>query len=115
MLYEYLGRCVAVAAFLPIESLNECLAVNDGDPSEDLIDTLSDPSFEGEDDMIVELQRRQIRKFVSQLPDRLKTIVIRHYWLGDRQEDIANDLGVTQSAISHAIGKVHRLGRQSLA
>lgn len=115
MLYEYLGRCVAVAAYLPVESLNQCVADNDTDLPEDLIDTLSEPSFDGEDDMIAELHRRQVRKFVNELPERLKTIVIRHYWLGDRQEDIANDLGVTQSAISHAIGKVHRLGREALA
>lgn len=115
MLYEHMGQCVAVAAYLPIESLNEPVAANDDDdPGEDRIDTLPDPAFTGEDAMADEMRHRQVRRFVEDLPERLKTIVVRHYWLGDLQEDIANDLGVTASAVSHAIRKVHRLGREAL-
>ena len=53
-----------------------------------------------------------IARFVDSLPTRLRDIVHRHYWLGQSQTEIAEDLGVTRSAVCHAIGKVTRLGRR---
>lgn len=56
-----------------------------------------------------------VREFVAGLPGNLSEIAIRHYWLNQSQVEIATDLGLSRSAICHALARVHKLGRKVFA
>lgn len=50
--------------------------------------------------------------FLETIPNNLRSIVFRHYWLGQTQTFIAEELGVTRSAVCHALARAHKLGRE---
>jgi DNA-directed RNA polymerase specialized sigma24 family protein len=102
--------CASHASLVPVLSLDalEELApgsgvefVNEHHPTEDALATLL------YEETLVELSQ-----FVISLSPRLRDIVRRHYWQEQSQVEIAEALGVTRSAICHALAKIADLGRQ---
>lgn len=113
MLSVYLDQCAPISAYLPVSSLNDVI-----NPEADLgfevevIETLPDLTVDLEAECCTRQNAAKAAAFIRALPRPLASIVIRHYWHGETQTEIAEDLGVTRSAISHALSKVNRLGRE---
>lgn len=118
MLHAFMGQCVPCAAFLPVLSLNEPVASNElddaDDASEEVVDRVADPTPNVEEDLHHKQLIASVRGFVRGLSPNLRKIVILHYWLGYSQSEIAVMLGVTRSAVCHALNRVNRLGREHL-
>ena len=115
MKYSFMGQCVAVAAFLPLTSLNEPLADEgaEGDALEsEIVDQLVDPDAPSENDLGFAILMKRLPEFMATLPPNLHHITHCYFWLGQTQTEIAAALGVTQSAIAHALRRVTRLGRE---
>lgn len=55
-----------------------------------------------------------VREFVAKLPNRDREIVNRVFWGGETQTAVAADLGVSKMAVSKAISRIARRGRDSL-
>jgi len=55
-----------------------------------------------------------VREFVATLPQREREIVNRVFWGGETQTAVAADLGVSKMAVSKAISRITRRGRESL-
>lgn len=72
---------------------------------------IPDPAPSPETSVANALDHERVRAFVQSLPPLEREVVRRHYWAGERQADIARDLGVTRSAICHMLARVHRVGR----
>jgi RNA polymerase sigma factor (sigma-70 family) len=69
-----------------------------------------------QDEMVAQAEGlAAVDTFVSALPPRDRTIVERLFWLGHTQTQIAADLGVSKMAISKAVARICRLGRERLA
>lgn len=100
----------ACAAFFEIGSLDELTHDQDDDLAA-VIETIPDASPDVETGYIEREQLEQVPRFLASLPPRLRDIVYRHYWLDQSQAEIADALGVTRSAVCHALAKVKRLGQ----
>jgi DNA-directed RNA polymerase sigma subunit (sigma70/sigma32) len=111
MLSVYLDQCAPIAAYLDVTSLNAPIESDvEGVDDVEIIDTLPDLSPTPEDGLISQQLKGKLRAFVASLSPRLAEIVRRHYWLDQNQSDIAADLGVTRSAVCHALASVNRKG-----
>jgi len=116
MLKDYWGHCAPDAAFHPVSSLNETATPDEFGVTEtcEIGDLIVDPSV----DIHGDLERKQIcslvRRFVLSLSRNLQCIVVRHYVFGHKQSKIADDLGVSRSAVCHALKRVNRLGLRYL-
>ena len=110
MLHIFMGKCSPFQACLPIASLNESLEDGDGFTVE-VIDTIVDPRSQDHFSSFTNDNLIDARAFVTSLPARLQDIAHRTYWLNQSQDEIATELGVTRSAICHALAKIHTLGR----
>jgi RNA polymerase sigma factor (sigma-70 family) len=53
--------------------------------------------------------------FVQALAERDRLILQRYFWLGHTQTAIAADLGVSKMAVSKAVARICREGRERLA
>jgi DNA-directed RNA polymerase specialized sigma subunit len=58
--------------------------------------------------------RATVRQFVDRLPRRDREIVNRVFWGGETQTAVAADLGVTKMAVSKAISRISKRGREVL-
>lgn len=58
--------------------------------------------------------RVAVNEFVHDLSERDQLIVIRLFWWGDTQSQIAADLGVSNMAVSKAKARILRRGRHVL-
>lgn len=102
-----------IGAFAPVLSLDALTDQLDADGRKRFDikeESVPEPASAVETDQA----RIAVRQFVNALPRRDQMIVIRHYWLGESQTEIAADLGVSKMAISKALAKVMRLGREHL-
>lgn len=55
-----------------------------------------------------------VRRFVETLPGRDREIVRRVFWDGETQTAVAADLGVSKMAVSKAIARITKRGRDVL-
>ena len=55
-----------------------------------------------------------VRNFVDSLPKHQRDIVRRVFWCGETQTAVAADLGVSKMAVSKAIAKVAKRGREAM-
>ena len=112
MLTDFWDQCAPDAGLRPVSSLNELSTAEQDDDSAppEIGDCIADPTV----DLEAELSKKQllalVRQFVAGLSPNLRCIVVRHYLLGHSQAKIAEDLGVTRSAVCHALRRVHKLG-----
>lgn len=111
MLSAFMGKCSHVQAYLPVASLNEVIESDIGDESVDLIEQVADPYSVEEAGSYRQEQIQDVRRFLATLPKRLYEIGYRTYWLDQSQGEIAINLNITRSAVSHALAKIHMLGR----
>ena len=116
MLEVYLASCTPESAYLAETSLNEIVDYENADGESlvevgELVPDLS-PSI----DELIEQEElgEQVNTFVSQLKPSLRCIAWRRYWQDQPSVDIARDMGVSPSAISHALRRINELGRRSL-
>lgn len=112
MNYAFMGRCSHVQGFLPVASLNERLEYGDDGEAIELVETVTDPKYDFPDDTFSRDNVVDARAFVRALPDRLRDIAYRYYWRDQSHSEIAAELGVTRTAIVHAIAKINGLGSQ---
>lgn len=113
MYYAFMGQCSALAAYLPVGSLNAPAPLGADDPDgQEVVDRIEDPTAPTEADMHRAMMVREVRAFVANLASPLREAAIRHYWCNQSETEIARELGLTQSAIAHRLRKVKRLGRQ---
>lgn len=122
MLDVFMGQCAPNAAFLPISSLNEPVDLPGYETVDDvpeIVDHLIDPTDTVETEMIarearVEMTAR-VRDFVLNLSPNLRCVALRLFWEGQSQTEIAVAMGVTRSAVCHAVRRLERLGRRELS
>ena len=73
---------------------------------------------DGSPSVITQLARVEtkaiVRQFVDALPTREREIVRRVFWDGETQTAVAADLGVSKMAVSKAISKITKRGREAL-
>ena len=116
MLDGFMGKCSPNSALLPIKSLNEIVPTDDGtDLHVEIGDTIIDPSPSVEEKIDTEREIKLLHQFVQGLSPSLRCIALRSYWKGHSNVEIARDLGVDPSAISHALRRIRRLGFRKLA
>lgn len=102
------------APFRSMVSLNTLVEDGNsgGDSKVERIDLIVDPSpslFEVHE----EAQRiAGLPHFLATLPPCVREIVKRHFWLGHPQTKIANDLGITPSAVCHRLAVAKNKGRK---
>lgn len=111
---HFLAHCADSYAYAATVSLDEQVADQDGRVLT-TGDMVIDPSPSVEVALNEVQLSREVRKFVLGLSPALRCIVVRHYWLGQSQTDIARALGVTRSAINHALARVYQLGFRLLS
>src|SRR3569623_1732218 len=115
MKHIFIGQCLADAAFLPMLSLNAEVELpsellSDGTP--EVGDLVSDPEIPDAISVLEGLVLAYVPAFMASLPERLRYIIHSHYWLMRTQSAIADELGITQSAVAHSLARAHRLGRR---
>ncbi len=101
----------ACAILYELESPAERDAFRDTLTTENALSVLADPAPGPEDTVIERDRQREVEEFVNTLPPQLRLITDRFYWHGESQTQIAGDLGVTRSAVCHALRRVERRGR----
>lgn len=105
-----INSCASHAALIPVLSLDSIEELAPGQGFK-----FVDENCAVEDSLAVllsEEMRSQVTHFVHSLPPRLQSMARRHYWLEQSQLQIADDLGVTRSAVCHALAKINSLGRK---
>jgi RNA polymerase sigma factor (sigma-70 family) len=114
VLAEYSGLCDPDAAYFEVGTLNAPATsdnVDQNDVVSDLIDSLPslapDPEVECEQAQLI----ARVGPFVNTLPPRLKAIAKMHFWDDLTQTEIAQVLGISQSAVSQSLAKLVALGR----
>jgi RNA polymerase sigma factor (sigma-70 family) len=112
MLHVFMGQCLASAALLPISSLNAPPLPGSPPGQREVGEAIVDPIAPSEGAIVSSLMAAKVRAFVETLPPRTREVVVRYYWDEERQEDIAHDLGISQSAVAHALRRAHAMGRQ---
>jgi DNA-directed RNA polymerase specialized sigma24 family protein len=117
MKYIFIGQCLADAALLPMISLNEPIqkslaTLRAGTADLTVGDVVRDPEAPDEATILTTMTLAKLPAFLDTLSPTLRAITHAYYWLGQTQAEIAVALGVTQSAIAHALARVHRLGRR---
>jgi len=111
MKHIFIGQCLADAAYLPMLSLNVPVeSFSNGYPDE-VGDLVADPDVPDAVAILEGLLLEHIPTFLESLPQHLRYIVHNRYWLKRTQTAIAVELGVTQSAVAHALARAHHLGR----
>lgn len=123
MLEIFMGQCAPNAAFLSISSLNEPAdpGADPDDPGaeEEVIDRFADPEVDIEADLIrleaLAAITPPVRAFVAGLSPLLRCVALRRFWEDQSQIEIAAALGVSRSAICHAVRRLERQGRRQLA
>jgi RNA polymerase sigma factor (sigma-70 family) len=109
----FMGQCAAMAAYLPIDSLNAPRAVGAHDfETGEIGDHVADPTAPTEADLHLGLLTPRLADFLGTLPARERDIIHRHYWQGQSQVAIARELGMTQSGVSRALDRVVQRGRK---
>lgn len=58
--------------------------------------------------------KAMVRRFVDTLPTREREIARRVFWDGETQTAVAADLGVSKMAVSKAISRIAKRGRDAL-
>jgi len=56
-----------------------------------------------------------VRRFVAGLSPYLRCVALRLFWEDQSQTEIAAALGVSRSAICHAVRRLEKRGRRQLA
>lgn len=99
--------------FAPIISLEAAIteAGRDGKPAGDI----AAPFVPVEDVLAVDDAARAVRRFVRSLPYRHQQIILRSFWKGESQAQIARSYAVSGAAISKSIGKILERGRHELS
>jgi len=110
---HFLAHCADSYAYLPISSLDEAFEDEEGNVSF-VVDNIPDPAPGIEEHLHQRQLRVALKRFVVELSPHLRCIVIRHYWFGQSQSEIAKYLGTTRSAVCHALRRVHKLGFRKL-
>lgn len=114
MLEEYLGQCGPYSAFVDVISLNDVATEFGADVGEhqvEIVDTLPTLLPNPEEECLKKDILSKIGKFVEGLPTCLRQVAILHYWDGRTQRDIAQEMGISQSAVSQRLAKITALGR----
>ena len=114
MLQAYMGQCAATAAFGPITSLNAPIPFED-DFRVEVGDLIPDLADDAECLAIKNNLIALVPDFLQTLTERQREIVVRYFWDGETQAEIASALGVTTSAISHALKNIAVQGREFFA
>jgi DNA-directed RNA polymerase specialized sigma24 family protein len=117
MKYIFIGQCLADAALLPMISLSEPVqktlaTVRGGTADLPIGDLVPDLEAPDETSILTKMTLAKLPAFLDTLSPPLRTITHAYYWLGKTQAEIAAAMGVTQSAIAHALARVHQLGRR---
>jgi DNA-directed RNA polymerase specialized sigma24 family protein len=117
MLDIFVAQCANDAAYFEPTSLNETVAVDGGSDGEicEIVDLIADPLADFEADILEAESTGLVWSFMENLNPTLRCIALRRYYLDQSHLEIAGELGVTRSAISHALRRIHRLGRMALA
>lgn len=109
----FMGQCAPNAAYLAVSSLNYEVRIDSDDHLMEVGDLIADPTPNQEAVMENNQLRDRVRRFVCSLNPHLSCIAIRHYWLDQNQSEIADSLGVSRSAVCHAIRRINELAKRS--
>lgn len=115
MKHIFIGQCLADAAFLPMLSLNDPVERSHyglAEPPDEVGDLIADPEARDVAAILEGVLLARIPAFLDSLPERPRYIVHNLYWLKRTQDALAEELGITQSAVAHALARAHRLGRR---
>ena len=114
MLQDFMEHCCPNAPFREIVSLNQLIAPSDfsDDEPTEVGDLIADPAPSVEDKLHAASIEKHLRDFVGNLSPHLRCIAFRHFWLDQNQTEIASDLGVTRSAVCHAVRRIQKLGHK---
>jgi RNA polymerase sigma factor (sigma-70 family) len=55
---------------------------------------------------------KRLAQFMEELSPSTREIVHRHFWLDESQSDIAKRLGISRSAVCHALAAAYKKGRK---
>ena len=83
----------------------------DGKPSGDI----AAPFIPMEDVLAADEAALAVRRFVSSLPSRQQDIILRSFWHGESQAQIARGCGVSGAAISKSMTRILLQGRRVLS
>jgi RNA polymerase sigma factor (sigma-70 family) len=100
--------------FLNIASFDAALDASSDDDTPTGVYLVADSGRPPDEEIAVLQLTEAVERFVAGLSPRQQQIVRSLYWDGESQAEIARDLRVTKSAVSQALAKVHRLGRNHL-
>lgn len=116
MMDIFVAQCASNAAYFEPTSLNETVSVVGSGHDEicDIIDLIADPFSDFEAKILEAESTALVRSFLETLNPTLRCIAVRCYFLDQSHLEIANELGVTRSAISHALRRIHKLGYLAL-
>jgi DNA-directed RNA polymerase specialized sigma24 family protein len=97
----------------PVISLDAAMSEpgKDGNPAGDI----EAPFTPFEDALAVEEAAAAVRRFIHSLPKRQREMILRHFWHGESQAEIARAQGVTGAAISRSMAKILKRGRLPLS
>lgn len=116
MNYLFFPSCNEGYAYRTVRSLNEkVLYVETGGSDEmELAETIADPRPDLFDQHHLRHLHNAVATFVDGLPPALKQVARLHYWDGLSQAEVARKLGVSRSAVSQAIARINKLGREAI-
>src|SRR5690349_381250 len=107
---RFLGNCGPIQAFFPVTSLNEIIEIDDVGGTAEVIDDVVVPDARGESGTLPIVRAVAVRAFVMALPERLRDVALRFFWHEQTPSEIAADLKITASAVSHALRRIIKLG-----
>ncbi len=111
---HFLALCADSFAYRDVTSTDDFI-VNDDGSSIRVIDGIVDPSPSIEDAIQEAQLTEAVKRFVLSLSPQLRCIVLRHFWFGESQSDIASSIGTSRSAVCHALRRVYKLGFRELS
>ncbi len=115
MLHDFIALCAPDAAFRGVGSLNVQIFSENNEYVCEIGDLVIDPSLTTEENLILRELEISVQLFVRELPEYLRCVAIRKFWLNHSTSKIAQDLGRSNSAISHAMNRIKKKGRQQLS
>ncbi|GAA3871488.1 hypothetical protein GCM10022243_40960 [Saccharothrix violaceirubra] len=86
-----------------------------GDTNDDEVSlSIPDPSPNPEQTLLERERIGYLRDAIEALPERLRTVIEQYYFAGRQMSDIAADMGVTESRVSHLRAEATVLMREAL-
>lgn len=108
-----LDHCDYHSPLAPVISFEVAIAElgKDGKPVGDI----EAPFTPMEDVLAADDAAQAVRRFVRSLPSRQRDIIMRSFWGGESQAQIARAFGVSGAAISKSMTRILLQGRQALS